>query len=335
MQAAASDRTSTWAPGAPAADPHFFGIEWNAENQLKRVLKNAVEQARFAYDPLGNRVERIAGGMTTGWTYDAEDVLRETSGSAALKYVHGPVIDEPLAQEDSAGILSHVHVDGLGSVVRTSDPVGAVTSSRRYEAFGNLEVGATTGYAFTGREWEPSIGLYYYRARYYEPLRGRFATEDPLQWQAGYNFYGFVENNPANFIDPFGLAQVPWAPWGPGPCLGAMWTGKLLLSLGKVVNDKVLHCLAHCYLTKGCGAGGPLLSKAGGSGWEWLDEFRGLAGKATCLMGSCPPTLFDPNKFYDLGDMDANARGRSCPANVTCWENCKDAHTIPRRPRFH
>jgi YD repeat-containing protein len=45
-----------------------FCFEWNAENQLTRVLKNSVEQARFANDPLGRRVEKLAGATTTSWT---------------------------------------------------------------------------------------------------------------------------------------------------------------------------------------------------------------------------------------------------------------------------
>ena len=45
--------------------------------------------------------------------------------------------------------------------------------TRQYDAWGNLESGASEpGYAFTGREWDPETGLYYYRARYYDPKVG-------------------------------------------------------------------------------------------------------------------------------------------------------------------
>jgi YD repeat-containing protein len=65
--------------------------EWNAENQLLRVTKNGAEQARFAYDPLGRRVEKV--GSTTGtsaYAYDGEDILRLSTGATVMKYVHGP-----------------------------------------------------------------------------------------------------------------------------------------------------------------------------------------------------------------------------------------------------
>ena len=39
--------------------------------------------------------------------------------------------------------------------------------------------------AYTGREWDPETGLYYYRARYYDPKVGRFISEDPIGFAAG------------------------------------------------------------------------------------------------------------------------------------------------------
>jgi RHS repeat-associated protein len=50
--------------------------------------------------------------------------------------------------------------------------------------------------AFTGREYDPETGLYYYRARYYDPKIGRFVSQDPIGFLGGNNFYAYVENNP-------------------------------------------------------------------------------------------------------------------------------------------
>jgi len=57
---------------------------------------------------------------------------------------------------------------------------------------------------YTGREADAELGLYYYRARYYDPEVGRFITEDPLGFGAGVNFYAYVGNNPINASDPSG-----------------------------------------------------------------------------------------------------------------------------------
>jgi RHS repeat-associated protein len=66
---------------------------------------------------------------------------------------------------------------------------------------------STSGYAFTGREWDPETNLYYYRARYYDPKIGRFLSEDPEGFIDGPNMYTYVLNNPARYVDPWGLAS--------------------------------------------------------------------------------------------------------------------------------
>jgi RHS repeat-associated protein len=74
------------------------------------------------------------------------------------------------------------------------------------DAWGNLQAGDTlAGPAFTGREWDPEIGLYYYRARYYDPHLGRFISEDPIGFRGGENFYAYVGGNPVSQKDPLGL----------------------------------------------------------------------------------------------------------------------------------
>jgi RHS repeat-associated protein len=77
-----------------------------------------------------------------------------------------------------------------------------------------LEAGAgQSGYAFTGREWEPEAGLHYYRARYYDPRIGRFISEDPIGLRAGVNLYAYVLGNPVTAVDPFGLDAETSSPF--------------------------------------------------------------------------------------------------------------------------
>jgi RHS repeat-associated protein len=60
-----------------------------------------------------------------------------------------------------------------------------------------MQAGASEpGYAFTGREWDPESGLYYYRARYYAPDFGRFISEDPANFSQGPNPYSYANNRP-------------------------------------------------------------------------------------------------------------------------------------------
>jgi RHS repeat-associated protein len=181
-----------------------WGYEWNANNELVRVTKNSVEQARFSYDPAGRRVEQTAGGVTAVYAYDGLDVLREVRGGTTLKYVDDLDIDSPLAIENGSG-TSYVHRDGLGSIVKWTNAAGTVSLTRQYDPWGNLEAGADEpGYALTGREWDPETGLYYYRARYYDPRSAGFISEDPVDFKDGLSRYTYVLANPTNLIDPSG-----------------------------------------------------------------------------------------------------------------------------------
>ncbi len=169
------------------------------------------------------------------YTYDWLDVIRERGPSGVRLYVHGPWIDEPLAEVQPSGIARIYHADGLGSIIATTDASGAVTSRRQYDAWGNLEVGADQpGYAFTGREWDPETGLYYYRARYYDPKIGRFISEDPLGLAAGPNSYAYADARPTGTVDPLGLFKCDCmgpAPKDPGPDASWWQKGLYLLQL--------------------------------------------------------------------------------------------------------
>lgn len=143
-----------------------------------------------------------------------------TTATQAWFYHQGPGIDETLAKEYVSGGTGtfYAHADGLGSHVKSTDSTGSVVFSRRYDAFGNIQVGGSQGeYAFTGREWDPETSLYYYRARYYSPQGGRFISEDPIHFRGGNNFYAYVANNPVNRRDPTG--HVAWG--GGGGLAGA------------------------------------------------------------------------------------------------------------------
>lgn len=192
-------------PSAPSSS-HTLG--WNALNQLTSASRNGALQASFQYDPLGRRVVKSTPGKVTTYTYDGADILREnvTAGGITTTsyYVHGPSIDEPLGKE-TGGVMTHYHADGLGSIVKETSAVGAVTNTLRYDAWGNIEAGARDGFGFTGREYDSETGLLYYRARYLDPKSGRFISEDPISFSGGSNFYTYVSGNPIRLRDPLGL----------------------------------------------------------------------------------------------------------------------------------
>lgn len=113
---------------------------------------------------------------------------------------------------DSVGVRSLLP-DALGSTVALSDGTGTLQTQYTYEPFGIVsQTGAasTNSYKYTGREDDGS-GLFYYRARYYQPRLQRFISEDPIEFLGGsVNIYTYVHNRPLQLIDPLGLAVGSW-----------------------------------------------------------------------------------------------------------------------------
>jgi RHS repeat-associated protein len=180
--------------------------EWDANNRLIAVKQGGSTLASFTYGGGGRRSTKTAGGVTTTYVYDGLQFLEERPGVGSTKrYVYGPGIDQEFAQV-SSGAASYNVADHLGSVVRVTDSAGAPILSREYDPWGTLLQGSTApGYAYTGREWDPESGLYYYRARYYDSKVGRFISQDPIGFRAGLNFYAYVGSSPVNYSDPLGL----------------------------------------------------------------------------------------------------------------------------------
>jgi len=93
-------------------------------------------------------------------------------------------------------------------VALTKSTGSAVNTYFGYNTFG-AEPGASETVAnpfrFTGRDWDSETSLYYYRARYYDPLFGRFLSEDLIRFGGAIDFYTYVGNSPANRTDSTGL----------------------------------------------------------------------------------------------------------------------------------
>jgi RHS repeat-associated protein len=184
---------------------------WDFENRLTTAtLPGSGGTLTFKYDPFGRRIYKSSSSATSIYAYDGDNLIEETNsaGTAVARYSQGLNIDEPLATLRS-GTTSYYQADGLGSLTSLSNSSGALANTYTYDSFGNLVASSgslVNNFRYTGREFDTETGLYYYRARYYDPNAGRFISEDPIGFRGdGPNFYLYVLGNPANWIDPFGL----------------------------------------------------------------------------------------------------------------------------------
>jgi len=93
--------------------------------------------------------------------------------------------------------------------------IGAVMDSYEFDAYGNeiTHTGTTSNnYLYRGEQYDSDLGLYYLRARYYNPLTGRFMSKDPsagdITIPATLHKYLYAAGDPVNLSDPTGRDLV-------------------------------------------------------------------------------------------------------------------------------
>lgn len=179
--------------------------QWDARNRLAGISAPGMV-ASFQYDPFDRRIGRTVNGVTTTYLYDGNQAIGEVRAGQTTTLLTGLSIDEAIARYASTGRLTQL-TDQLGSVIRQINAAGATQSTTAYSPYGETQ---TTGNdqenstEYTGRE-NDETGLYFYRARYYDPVLKRFTSEDPIGVAGGINVYGYVGGAPIHFVDPDGL----------------------------------------------------------------------------------------------------------------------------------
>jgi RHS repeat-associated protein len=160
--------------------------------------------ASFQYDAFGRRVSKTIGGTSTGFLYDGANAVQELSGGTPTANMLAGGIDEYFQRVDFSGAASFL-TDALGSTISLNNSAGTALASYTYDPFGGTTVTGSSSNSnqYTGRE-NDGTGLYYYRARYYNPKMGRFISEDPIGFWGSANFYAYTANSPGNWVDPFG-----------------------------------------------------------------------------------------------------------------------------------
>lgn len=195
-----------------------YAFTWDFQNRLTEVKKTqnggstVLADDHFTYDVFGRRIGKLDKNGNQVWTvYDGAnpyvDFAGTTSLALATRYLYGPGTDQLLASTDANGNNTVWYLTDLqGSVRKVVGDSGSVKASLTYDGFGNIISGTPYNrFTYTGRVWDGEIGVYYNRARYYDPSTGRFTSRDPIEFQGGQaNLYAYVANQPTDLKDPTG-----------------------------------------------------------------------------------------------------------------------------------
>ncbi|SCM53025.1 RHS repeat-associated core domain-containing protein [Hafnia alvei] len=171
-----------------------------------------------------------------------------------------------------------------------------------------------------GQQYDEESGLHYNRHRYYDPMIGRYITQDPIGLRGGWNFYAYPLN-PVHGIDPFGLSPADVAlirrkeqlnhqkAWD---ILSNIYDDIKRLNLGD--TDQFFHCMAFCRVSKLNNVGVSRAAKELGYEKEIRDyglNLFGMYGRREKLSHS---DMIEDNKK----DLAVNEHGLTCPSTQDC-----------------
>ncbi len=184
---------------------------YNSRHQQIRVQTETGNVQENCYDAEGLRYELLENGRRTSFVYHNGELLHEKGGETGLSgeetSYHLGVGIEAFQRKQK---IFYYHQDEQLNTTLISDGDAKLRNQYRYDAFGAgidaLEE-LPNRICYTGQQYDQLTGQYYLRARYYNPILGRFMQEDVYQGD-GLDFYLYCHNNPVIYYDPSGFVPL-------------------------------------------------------------------------------------------------------------------------------
>ena len=226
------------------SDGEKFSYTYDINDNLTGIKKNDVTIFEATYDAMGERVltkELNANGTLESKyrlndvSFEDTQVLSVYNDSSKTDFIYGNERTVELSTGIDSTFITDEKESALGRIGEENTfytPFGDKEDTN----FIDTQKALITGFGFDG-EWQDSTGLYYLRARYYDPSAGVFLSEDSvsgdIESETGLNGYSFVDNDPVNYTDPSGNTRNRGKSTGRGKSVKGKQVSKKTTASGK------------------------------------------------------------------------------------------------------
>ena len=176
---------------------------YNSKNQQIRTETEDGQVQENRYDAEGLRYEVRENANRIRFVYHQGELLYEKGGEESSYHLGGGIEAVWRSEKNH-----YYHQDEQLSTAFITNEKRQIQNYYQYDAFGNgicQEEDISNKIRYTGQQYDEVTGQYYLRARYYNPIVGRFLQEDVYQGD-GLNLYAYCGNNPVRYYDPSGYS---------------------------------------------------------------------------------------------------------------------------------